>query len=161
LSSPDPPNSPQHFQNSSTLQKSRFVRVITGSLLAERHKYGKTLISLSQKKSSNATFYVEYFPLALLPEMRRGVPRLKWSSFLAKRYQLLWMATGVAASDGGVKGSAMKGTRVVGRLHFDRNENLMAVVADEKTFRLFHPGEQKSNISIPLALLKSRLHEYS
>lgn len=88
-------------------------------------------IDISRSDVQNTSLYLEYYPTALLgDEFMHGIPDLKFASFLRKRYQLIWMAA-----------SASRDVRanITGRLHFDRNENLMAVVAGKKTFHIFDP----------------------
>ena len=92
--------------------------------------------------------YVEYFPLAAMKQQMEDLgraeymdqmlsddlahlfesdshPALSFADFLVPQQRLLWMGTG--------------GT--VGAIHFDRQENLMAVVRGAKTFNIFDPAQ--------------------
>ena len=80
--------------------------------------------------TGNASYYLEYFPLPLLgDELMKDVLPMPFANFLIKRYRLLWLGGG--------------GARTVGRLHFDREENLMAIIRGSKTFTLFSPSESE------------------
>eukprot|EP01042_Synura_sphagnicola_P002323 gene2323-2781_t len=80
--------------------------------------------------SGKASYYLEYFPLPLLgDELMKDVLPMPFANFLIKRYRLLWLGGG--------------GARTVGRLHFDREENLMAIIRGSKTFTLFSPSESE------------------
>jgi hypothetical protein len=77
------------------------------------------------------SFYIEYFPVALLKAIARtGLKPLRWSRVLNPSMQLLWMGVG--------------GPRKNSRLHFDAYENIMVVAAGTKTFRLFDPSQSAS-----------------
>ena len=80
------------------------------------------------KNQLNATFYLEYFPLgALGDKVVKDLKSMSWSNFLIKRTHLVWMGGGNKTT--------------VGKLHFDRNENLMAMIRGRKTFHLFDPSQ--------------------
>jgi len=82
-------------------------------------------------RPEDAYFYLEYFPLAVLgDQFYDDVPPMEWANFLIKRTNLLWMGGGTQ--------------KTVGRLHFDRNENLMAMIRGTKTFVLYDPGQSKN-----------------
>ena len=83
------------------------------------------------RRHENATHYLEYFPLKTLEGEGEGdIPDMKWSNFLSPRFKLLWFGI-----------SAVKNP--VGRLHYDRFENLMAMVAGSKEFVLYGPDQGK------------------
>lgn len=76
---------------------------------------------------SSISAYLEYFPLHVLNAKAQGdLPDLTWARFLSLRYNLIWV------------GGASK---TVGRLHFDRNENVMIMIAGQKVFTLYDPAQ--------------------
>eukprot|EP01041_Mallomonas_annulata_P000659 gene659-1271_t len=82
--------------------------------------------SSSSSDNMEASFYLEYFPLAVLGQhMVDDITPMPWANFLIKRTNLLWMGGGAQ--------------KTVGRMHFDRNENLMAMIRGSKTFHLYDP----------------------
>lgn len=82
-----------------------------------------------ESRLKNVTHYLEYFPLkSLLNPGSKDVLNIKWANFLSPRFTLVWFG--------------MSGQRnPVGRLHYDRHENLMAVVAGSKQFVLYGPDQ--------------------
>lgn len=92
-------------------------------------KFPKFVEAAIESKQENVTHYLEYFPLKTLQKRgRKDIPTIKWSHFLAPRLTLLWFG--------------MSGIRnPVGRLHYDRHENLMAMIAGSKQFVLFGPDQ--------------------
>jgi hypothetical protein len=84
----------------------------------------------AEATKDNVTHYLEYFPLASLggEEAKDSVFSMKTANFLHPRFTLLWM---------GMAGV----TEPTGRLHFDRFENIMAVVAGRKRFHIFGPDQ--------------------
>lgn len=83
-----------------------------------------------EARKDNVTHYLEYFPLAALggEEAMNSVFSMKVANFMQPRFTLLWM---------GMAGV----TEPTGRLHFDRFENIMAVVAGRKRFHIFGPDQ--------------------
>ena len=107
------------------------------SKLTSLHKYNQktktndSYIAEESARASNISFYLEYFPVgALGVDFAKDVPLIPFAHFLIRRFQLLWLGGG--------------GRRTVGRLHFDRNENIMAMIRGSKTFSLFDPGQSAS-----------------
>ena len=80
-------------------------------------------------QSDDVTHYLEYFPLKTLESAgSKDVSSIKWANFLSPRFPLVWFG--------------MSGVRnPVGRLHYDRHENLMAMVAGAKQFVLYGPDQ--------------------
>lgn len=80
-------------------------------------------------QGDDVTHYLEYFPLKTLESTgSKDVPSIKWANFLSSRFTLVWFG--------------MSGVRnPVGRLHYDRHENLMAMVAGSKQFVLYGPDQ--------------------
>lgn len=125
--------------------------------------------------SEDAYLYVEYAALALVkekieeagmdpsmffndlgptfqeasvsPDDKKGNTDLSFAGFLALSTRLLWLGTG--------------GT--IGNLHFDRQENLMAVLRGSKTFTLFDPRDSANlYVGEPLreAKYRAEMHVY-
>ena len=126
---------------------------------------------LMRRKHMNTTnFYLEYFPVPVLlnsaeeslrkrssssvsrkdlNNFKRFIPDNKWSSFLSRRYHLMWL--GIGHNDcinSSTKGAECSFTNILkpttSRLHFDRFENIMNVLQGSKTFHLFPPTESEN-----------------
>lgn len=85
--------------------------------------------SKSSKKVKNnkkkfKTSYTESF-------LQKSIPSIPWSEVLSLHYQLLWLG------GGGVKGRGVE--KNVGKMHFDRNENIMVMFSGSKNFTLYNP----------------------
>jgi len=100
---------------------------------------------LSRRDRNISSLYLEYFPMPALfmqhrvksgkNEIISQLPRYEWANFLISRYHLLWL--------GGGSNSPESTASPTSRLHFDRMENLMTVIAGSKIFRLYDPSQSE------------------
>jgi hypothetical protein len=77
--------------------------------------------------AKEASYYVEYFPLSAIKQVANELGDFVFADFLNARFRLIWL-----------------GGKTNGRLHFDRNENLMGMIAGYKSFYLFDPSQSES-----------------
>jgi len=88
-------------------------------------QFSQFLDVLDSHHTNTANFYLEYFPLSVFPEhMKYDLGPLEFADFLDLKFNLCWI-----------------GGKTNGRLHYDRNENLMAMVKGTKTFTLYDPSQ--------------------
>ena len=100
------------------------------SLSTSFHEFLEMLSPTSLTYNITGTVYLEYFPIKALGKIiNKDIinKNMKFSIFLMKRLNLLWMG-------GGNK-------RTIGSLHFDRHENLMVMIRGRKTFQFFDPSQ--------------------
>lgn len=79
--------------------------------------------------TDNTTIYLEYYPLnALNPTLKKDIKSLKeFAHFLSLNFELMWLGGG--------------NNRKNGRLHFDRHENIMVMIAGKKEWHMYSPLE--------------------
>jgi hypothetical protein len=129
-----------HIKLSNTNQINQFIHNIINFKKLQKQQQ-------QQQQQQAASYYLEYFPYSLFGSTAlQGIaPGLEWADFLCKRLQLLWMASGIKNDSNPFEWSSSSSSssnkkknrdntlgattnkKIIGRLHFDRFENLMAV----------------------------------
>ena len=88
------------------------------------------------------SLYMEYMPIISIGNVYRDLSEFYWSHILNPKLQLMWLGGGKTVKNG--------------RLHYDKFENIMTVIAGKKTFTLFSPT-QSFNLYADLPLRPASL----
>lgn len=100
--------------------------------------------------SSKTVPQTAYRTTHVASSLQDEIPSIPWAQWLSPLYQLIWLGGGEAPEKSvevlGEKhdhGGVLKRRRgtLVGCLHFDRNENIMVMVAGTKNFTVFDPTQ--------------------
>ena len=136
-----------HIQYSKWYPKSKRGKSSKSRRSRSRGRKSKGRVEGAPARAAGVNISREYGYTDTHSELQLQVPPVAFAQWLGVDHQLVWMGSGMelpqAGSDSPTPTPPAAYANPVGRLHFDRNENLMLMITGSKVFTLLDPAQSE------------------